>query len=246
MEQLVLVLIILGFSILEAVSRRRKQGQGGAETEAPPVPGQWEQEARPEARPRPLPSYDDDPSFDDAVEGHARTRTEEDFHVRVGDGTTRAPRSSEDLIPRDIWEEIAALARGEAPTAPRRPPAQTIPEGLPTPRPVPRGIPVPGRPERPGKVEVEAKQGRAPASTPARRRASHPVHATHPQMGRPVSERLTPAAHRPASGPRPNEEVTAVRKLLAGGSASLRQAVILQEILGPPASGRGDPYDPDA
>lgn len=237
MEQLILVLVIVAFSILEAAARRQKRRQGGAGSGPPPLPEEWAGEAQTGTEPRSGPayeSYDQDPSFDDAVEEPLGRGIEVDTaptRQPAPEWTPTPPRSSEDLIPRDIWEEIAALARGEKPTGSRPPPA---PGRQPTPY-----APAPSR------IERAPQEVRAAAREPAPARAPHPVHDTHPNLGRPVSERLTSAPLRTA-GRRPTEEVQAVRRLLAGGGTSLRQAVILHEILGPPASQRGDPRDPSA
>jgi hypothetical protein len=236
MEQLILVAVIVVFSILEAAARRQKRRQGGAGAGSPPLPEEWAEE--PESRREPQPassyeSYDHDPSFDDAVEEPFQRRIEGDASPgrQAGEERTPAPRSSEDLIPRDIWEEIAALARGERPTGSRPPPA-------------PRKEPASPAPP-PSRIHRVPQEPRGSARHPVPARASHPVHDTHPELGRPVSERLTSPARRTA-GSRPGKDVQAVRRLLAGGGTSLRQAVILQDILGPPASQRRDPGDPSA
>lgn len=132
------------------------------------------------------------------------------------------PGSSEELLPVDLWEEIRRLARGTAPTQP-----------LPTPG--------SGRP-RPAPGQGPRRPPPKPASPPAS--AEHPVHLTHGKMGRPMAERLTPL-DRPGQGPSPSADVLAVRKMLTGGGRSaLRRAIVLEEVLGPPAALRGDPYEP--
>jgi hypothetical protein len=235
-EQLFLVAIIVAFSILEAVARRQKRRrQGGAGTGLPPVPEEWGE--KPESRREPPPlsphrSYDQDPSFDDAVEEDVGRRVEPGMPPAAGSPVERAPAtpSSEDLIPVDIWEEIAALARGERPGVTPPPPAPSREPAVPA--------------SSPSRVESVPREIRVPTPEPDRP-GTHPVHLTHPQLGKPVSERLTAPARR-RTGARPGKDVRAVRRLLAGGGTSLRQAVILHEILGPPASQREDFGDPSA
>jgi len=135
------------------------------------------------------------------------------------------PTSSEELLPADLWEEIRRLAQGRAPAQPvpaprprRQPPATRSPD------PAPR----------------RSKQ-RPPATAAS---AEHPVHRAHAKMGRPLAERRTPL-DRPRQGRHPSADVQAVREMLcAGGPSALRRAVILEEVLGPPAAMRGDPYEP--
>jgi hypothetical protein len=126
--------------------------------------------------------------------------------------------SAEEPLPADLWEEIRRLAQGRAPTQP-----------MPAPRPR-RPAPPPRRPKE------------QPRGVPAP--AEHPVHRAHANMGRPLAERRTPL-ERPAQGRHPSADVQAVREMLsAGGASALRRAVILKEVLGPPAAMRGDPYEP--
>lgn len=83
MEELIFFAIIIFFSIIDSIARRRRKRQkdlpGGA-----PSPAEWEWEDDE------LETYDAEPSYDD-----------------------REPRSSEEMIPSDIWEEIAGLAGGK-------------------------------------------------------------------------------------------------------------------------------------
>jgi len=128
------------------------------------------------------------------------------------------PTSSEELLPADLWEEIRRLAQGRAPT-----------QSVPAPRPR-----RPAQPPRPPKQRPPAKSASA----------EHPVHRAHAKMGRPLAERRTPL-DRPEEGPRPSADVLAVREMLTGGGRSaLRRAIVLEEVLGPPAAMRGDPYEP--
>jgi len=70
--------------------------------------------------------------------------------------------------------------------------------------------------------------------------SEHFVHAAHAKYGKPVHDRLTgfDDEHR-ARGL--SSEAAALRRVLRGGGAPLRQAILLQEILGPPVSLKDDP-----
>ena len=255
MEQLIFVGIILLFSMLEAVARKKRD-----ET---PVPPPEEAEPRPQARvPQPrapqapgprTPSYDEDPSFDDAVGAGSRPK---------------APTSSEGLIPADVWDEIQRMARGEAPGTRTQPPARPAPP--PAPRPTPRSTPrpTPAPPTGAGRTARRAPQP-PPQSAPEPRRAAtaqptptplvvkratvpaaaaaeesredHPVHGAHARYGTPVQDRLTGFAGE-GKGARPaGAEGAALRRTLRAGGAGLRQAILLQEVLGPPVALRDDP-----
>lgn len=253
MEQLIFVGIIVLFSILEAVARKGKERQDGGEVELPeppvglPDPGPRRRAGRGSTPP----SYDDDPSFDDAVKGRVE-----------GEGASRPPRArsgSEGLIPADVWEEIQALARGElpgteAPVPPKpRAPAPSAPS---PPVPAPGGERQPRqaerRPQPPARrpsppVRVEKPTPRptkpmpsAPPAPVAEGTPGHPVHLSHAAYGTPVRGRLTAAATSRVDGP--PAEARGARTLLAGGPEALRQAVILQELLGPPVALRGDRF----
>ena len=257
MEQLIFVGIIVLFSILEAVARKGKERRDGGEVELPEPPvGLPDPGPRPRAgRGSSPPSYDDDPSFDEAVKGRVE-----------GEGASRPPRprtGSEGLIPADVWEEIQALARGEVPgtgdPVPQkpRPPAPPPPTTAPPTRIPPKGGERrPNQPERRGQpqvrrsappVRVEKPAGKpakpvrsAPAVPVEEGTPGHPVHLSHAAYGTPVRGRLTPAATSRADGP--SVEALGARALLAGGPGALRQAVILQELLGPPVALKGDRF----
>jgi len=232
-EQLIFVGIILFFSVLEAIARRGRERRGAE----PPAPEDWpapgEPRRVPEVRPRPesarptptggLPTYDDEPSFDE----------------RILDETPRPqarPESqgSEGMVPADVWEEILALARGGGPPqAPR--PAQ---------RPAP---PAPPRPPAPG-PRAPTPRARRPTVPPSKAKPAgeraepvHPVHLTHPKMGTPVKDRLTAPAAPPSRSV--SRDARAALDAISAGHASLRRAVLLAEVLGPPAALRGDPYE---
>ena len=239
MEQLIFIGIILLFSILEAVARKKREG---AEGTAPAPPG-GAPEVRPPRVPEPHPpSYDQDPSFDDAAVEGSRGGPGRGTMSREGSGGQGGRTSSEGLIPADVWEEIQAMARGgKAPVRAASPPKPAPPPTeaaarvpVPTPARVPRAVPPPmstaARKTRPTTVpEVDAVVV-----------AEHAVHLTHPKYGKPVHDRLTGFGDDPhARGL--SADSKALRSVLRGGGAGLRQAVLLLEILGPPVSLRDDP-----
>jgi hypothetical protein len=268
MEELIFVAVLLFLSIIESIARSRKQRQGGgqvpdarAEAQAE-LEREWaaERERLKQRRPRPrprmsdVPSYDDDTSFDARTAGREEGRSfevgrgeaESSFDEIASAETERGRRaaSSESMIPADIWEEIAGLAREakvELPTPRQRPrpripqtqlpPERRVPQQT---RPTPKPSPMRGRPSapkpRPSVLPAPALEG-----TP-----DHAVHASHVGFGSDPSERtrsaqdgLDPLARSLSA------DAAAIRLQLRGGGAhALRQALILQEVLGPPVGSR--------
>jgi len=133
MEQLIFFAIIIIFSIIDSVARTKKKRQAGGQGEAPQLPQEWEWEEDD------LPTYDADPSYDDSHRPEPfKARQLPEYSRPQPSGGTRerqAQKSSEAMIPSDIWEEIAGLARGK------------LPEPKPAPPPPPVEIePIPARP----------------------------------------------------------------------------------------------------
>lgn len=257
MEQLIFVGIILLFAVLEAVARKNKQRQGQGEG-VPEAPDREPEVALP--RPRPAPtrgtvprSHDEDPSFDEAAkgdEGRMRPEPAAERAAPLGQEDAITRTSSEGLIPAELWEEIQVLARGGQPQELERP--KPVPAQKPAPARRPKA---PGRPPAPApahrKTAPASRTGTLAPSRPAVRKPvqtpshgpeapatvegtpDHPVHLSHAAFGTPVVSRAgSPegVVRRSAAGPE------SVRKLLVGGRASLRQAMILQDVLGPPVS----------
>lgn len=242
MEQLIFVAIIVIFSILDSVARtKKKRQQAGGVPPKPKAPrgwGEWETEEDDAGD-----TYDSEPSYDDVQVG--RTPEEADPPPRytqpygsTGASTGTGSKGSEGMIPSDIWEEIAGLATGRAPAPKRAPPEpkRAPPEpvrtsSLPSRRAPAR--PVARTPSRP----VEVERG------PARPVESHGIHRAHAGFGTDPSSRarsredgLDPLAHELGV-----DAASARRQLLSRNRHALRQAVILQEVLGPPAALREDP-----
>jgi hypothetical protein len=261
-DTLLFIGIIVLFSIIDAVAKKGRAGKGGEEElPFPPGPG-------PEAPPRRasptasgprVPSYDDDPSFDDAV----------------ATDPARPPRSSEGMIPADVWEEIQNLARGGQAEAPSRagPPdrgRRPVPEGAsarprpprpaqgakvrtgsdraaPPPLPAPRGTPSQAAPPRRGYAPAPAAPSTTSAAPPApapvsRTAPVHEVHLSHPKYGTPMAGRLTGFAEGAPPGERPGSGL--LHQLRSKDPAQLRQAVLLGEILGPPVALQEERSDP--
>jgi hypothetical protein len=102
---LFIVLLFIAFSVLEGVGRKRK-GQQKAAPGEPAAPGPTDASS---SRPAPTPS-----------------------RSPAGAGRGEQGRGSEGLVPKEIWEEILGLARGEPPkprtAAPGPPPRPPRPE----------------------------------------------------------------------------------------------------------------------
>jgi hypothetical protein len=134
------------------------------------------------------PSYDDAASYDEGASYDEAPSYDDE-----------AKAGSEGMIPADIWEEIAGLAKGRLPAPPP-----------------PRRVEVQRVPPKPARV--------------------HQVHLAHAGYG------TDPSSRRPSEqdgldplAVRANADALAVRATLRRkGGHALRQAVMLQEILGPP------------
>jgi hypothetical protein len=260
MEELIFFAVLIFFSIVESIARSRKRRGGGTLPDVPEdvareMETQWEAEQaqrRQRVRSRPptseVPTYDDDTSFDARTAGEVEGRS---FDVRSSEAeptfdeaaSTDAERnkraaSSESMIPADIWEEIAGLAREakvELP-APRPKPRPRLPQTQ-----LPQERRVPG-PKRPAPKPTPARPRPTPPSPAFEGTPAHTVHLSHVGYGSDPSERersaqdgLDPLARTLSA------DAAAVRRQLRGqGAHALRQALILQEVLGPPVASRPD------
>lgn len=243
MEELIFFAVIIFFSIIESIARSRKKRSG-----PPQIPEEWEPEEPREWRPerartewrteRPretaTTTYDSDPSYDDVDVDEAADSRETPPDSTRPYGTTRAegPRGSgsEGMIPSDIWEEIAGLARGRQP---QMEPPKPAPQKPAPPAPV-------AAPKLPPSTPAPAARDAWGKRTP--RVGQHRVHLAHAGYGTDPSSRA-PSTHDGLDplAQRLSRDVRAVRKQIRGGRHALRQAVILQEVLGPPASMRSEP-----
>ena len=209
MEQLIFIGILILFSILESAARKRKQQ--GTGLPAPREPAPWDQESWEEDR------WGDD-GIDVSVDDLPSYDGNPTFDDRVEAG---ASASSEGMIPADIWEEITGLAQDRVPVR-REPEEPTLPSSQPWNPPIPPS-PQPWSPP-------------APLGAPRVPEPAHKVHLAHAGYGTDPSTR--PPSEQDGLDPlrvRANAATRAVREQLRrGGAQALRQAIILQEVLGPP------------
>ena len=234
MGELIFFAVLILFSILESVARQRKQREEGGGGDGAPEPNSSRRDRRPERS------------------GRASPRA----------GAERG-EAAETMLPADLWEEIQGLASGRLPDSrpeptrrPRKPgrTGRRLPEGPPRPTVPERGrASVARRPpteeeahtlERldvePTGDEIRSPEVGVDRWTPSTQGA-HPIHGTHRDYGTDPSGRVTSELdwRPPVSG---NPNAKRVRALLrgSGGTDALKQAVMLQEILGPPASMKDD------
>lgn len=225
MEQLIFFAVIIFLSILESIARSRKaKQQRSGEQPGPSEPERFEWAQTPPWEAEELPSYDAEASYDDAVDTEPIARTEAEGR----------PRQSAELpSAEDIWAEIAGLSTERRTESTTRGP---VPEYAPR-RPLPaerRPAPI-ARPPHSTEVAVP----RLPL--PERIEAQHVVHLAHTGYGTDPSERaLSEQDVFYAHLERLSDDAAAARRMLLSGGATLRQAVILQEVLGPPASMRAE------
>jgi hypothetical protein len=128
MEELIFFAVIIFFSIIDSIarSRKKKQQQMGTGAPVPTTPD-------PRERKRSVPRYDTERTHE-AQPTYETERTYEQQPTYEADASyDDAPSYDDDapeeagsqaMIPSDIWEEIAGLARGRtpAPTRPAPPP----------------------------------------------------------------------------------------------------------------------------
>lgn len=234
MEQLILVGVFLVVSILDALAKNAKKRKAREQAE------QMEGMADPgdELEPWRAPEVDESDGRAGLEMGGARRRT----------GTDPASRGSEGMIPKDLWEEIAALAGGqlpqqqEPPEEPDPEPSSWIPEPRSERKPVSLEVPAPDV-ERESR-DLMRRRARPPVSergqftTTPMKRPAHAIHEAHALYGtdpssRPPSEQdgMDPLAQRLGADP------SAARVRLMGHDVhQLRQALILSEVLGPPVA----------
>ena len=228
MEEPIFFAVIIFFSIIESIARSRKakRQQSGGELPDLPLPPEVEPDWRDEhvgpMRDN-LPTYDEDPSYDDAVSAGARggaTRPSAGSGSISGSSRTRTEESrpsSETMLPGGLFEELAELA-GQLEKAKARP--IKLPKQSP---PIPRA-------PRPAPVELYRGE--------ARKVEKHRVHRAHAGYGTDPSDRVR--SEQDGLDPLAtflSEDARAVREQLASSDPSqLRRAFILHEVFGPPIS----------
>jgi outer membrane biosynthesis protein TonB len=209
-NELIFFAVIILFTIIEAISKARKKREGGGEAD---------------------------------IEVSDRERL-----ARRSGPREREDEPSEGMIPADIWEEIAGLGQGRRPEpGPEPEPAELAPAPAPTPAPKPKPAPAPtpygssGRQKpRPSRPKTRPVPPPSPTRLPASKEA-HRMHRLHSELGTDPSER-TPSELDWRPDVRQNRNAKRVRAMLRGseGADALKQAVILREILGPPAAMKDD------
>jgi len=232
----------------------RGEGRTNAEADAGSARRTQERSA-PRGRPRTrrdegsgatMPTYDSDTSYDQETLDEAASSREVTYSPtppKQGQGARPSAPSSEGMIPADLWKEIEKLARGQGVEVPEAKPA---PKPRPAPKPAPSRAPVPTRSSttRAGPTP-RGKYAPTPSKAPPvpRRAEGHAVHRAHEGFGTDPSERAPSAQDRLDPLQRVlNPDAAAARKqLMARDRSSLRQAVIIQEILSPPVALRDEP-----
>ena len=222
MEEVIFFAVIIAMSVIDSIVRSRKAKRAGEGAEQGADPGAAESPWDPGEVALPTydddpsydegRSYDDDPSYDDAVRGGVEVRS-------VDVPSPPAERSSTELLAGDFLERLAGLAderlKGRMEKAQERPPAILVPRQSPP-------LPSPSRSR--GSVVPRGEE--------------HLVHLSHAGFGTDPSERarseqdgLDPLAESLSADAR-----AVRRQLLDHDPHSLRQALVLQEILSPPAA----------
>lgn len=229
MEELIFFAVIIFFTIIESIARSRKAKQGGGDE--PSLPDLPELERRVPTLPDvEVATYDEDASYDERAVASGSTRS---TYERAQPAPRRA--SSETMLPGDLLEELAGLTgrlekgRGRPIPTPRQSPPLPVPKR----RPVP---PVPRPPLSPN-VRREALPERIPEP--------HRVHLSHAGYGTDPSERARSAQdvlNRPPEWHDP-DAAAVHRQLRSRSGSALRQAIILQEVLGPPMALRDERFE---
>ena len=220
MDDLVIMAVMV-FYVLSLIGQARKKKQKGRTATLPDASHESESQYEPDW------SYDE-PYLKgglDCEECGFSNEAGSDFcyscGVSLASGVGKpSPRSgeqsSESMIPDRIWEEILDVVQGPTPNLPEPGTTRQPPSPTRTPRPPP---------------EVRAQIHRV--------HSAHRAYGTDPST-RPPSEQdgLDPLAVKLSA------DVVAVRRQLRSkGGGSLRQAVMLTEILGLPAAVRPDRFD---
>jgi hypothetical protein len=219
MEQLIFIGLIILFSIIESISRKRKQQSG-----QPQLPEEWEptewKPVEPRRERRPDRARQSSTTTREGARSHGEITVDEPTPSR------RTMRSgSEAMIPTELWEEIAGRARGGLETKPAPP------------------EPAPPPPVAAPKVPPSTASARAAWGRRTPRVGQHRPHTAQAEYGTDPSSR-TPSPHDIIDplARKLSADVRAVRRQIRGGRHALRQAVILQEVLGPPASMRPEAF----
>lgn len=243
--EIIFVLLFIAFSVLEGMGRRRKARERKAPG-APPGPSPEEPGTRQEERPAPPPAE----ATASRREVPGRREPPARREVPAG-GRPEAQRprgqGSEGMIPKEIWEEILGLARGEPP---RPKPPEPGPEARPVPATEAETLeeipPFEARSLEPLHVEREGP-GKRPREAPIRRGAPPSRDLAARRGGTPQAKgkEALPVARDGVPGSKERQRRRprrgGLREDLLGDGApeDLRKAIILTEVLGPPLALRG-------
>ena len=211
MEELIFFALIGFASIIESVFRRRKARSGGGPVKEAPTRDRRFE--REQGRPEELPTYDSVPSYDEWV-----TATVPEASAKKPALDTLGSDLLEVLLGGETWQDEKDRAKRKLKA--RNDEIRRLRM----------------------KVEESSRAG-ASAGESVSPPSVHQIHRTHAEFGTDPSERapseqdgLDPLARSLSA------EAKAVRRQLRSDSASaLRQAIVLQEVLGPPQSIREDP-----
>ena len=210
MEELIFFALIGFASIIESVFRRRKARSGGGPVKEAPTRDRRFE--REQGRPEESPTYDSVPSYDEWV-----TATVPEASAKKPALDTLGSDLLEVLLGGETWQDEKDRAKQKLKA--RNDEIRRLRM----------------------KVEESSRAG-ASAGESVSPPSVHQIHRTHAEFGTAPSERapseqdgLDPLARSLSA------EAKAVRRQLRSDSASaLRQAIVLQEVLGPPQSIRED------
>ena len=210
MEELIFFALIGFASIIESVFRRRKARSGGGPVKEAPTRDRRFE--REQGRPEESPTYDSVPSYDEWV-----TATVPEASAKKPALDTLGSDLLEVLLGGETWQDEKDRAKQKLKA--RNDEIRRLRM----------------------KVEESSRAG-ASAGESVSPPSAHQIHRTHAEFGTDPSERapseqdgLDPLARSLSA------EAKAVRRQLRSDSASaLRQAIVLQEVLGPPQSIRED------
>jgi len=210
MEELIFFALIGFASIIESVFRRRKARSGGGPVKEAPTRDRRFE--REQGRPEESPTYDSVPSYDEWV-----TATVPEASAKKPALDTLGSDLLEVLLGGETWQDEKDRAKQKLKA--RNDEIRRLRM----------------------KVEESSRAG-ASAGESVSPPSVHQIHRTHAEFGTDPSERapseqdgLDPLARSLSA------EAKAVRRQLRSDSASaLRQAIVLQEVLGPPQSIRED------
>ncbi|MEQ8330842.1 MAG: hypothetical protein RH859_10325 [Longimicrobiales bacterium] len=196
MEELIFFGLIIFFSLLDGLVRKRKQQQGGPIE----LPDDWTPAEHNDPAPRPrgeVSSYDADPSYDDAYDDPSVPGSPRREYVEPYGG--KEPGRAANRVPSDVWEEIARLAQG------REPSPQPVPSSFPTRTPIRR---------------TEVGTGAEVGSRP-----DHAIHLSHAGYGTDPSSRA-PAELPPGDAPESADVRAVKRQLAGGRSQLRRAVIL--------------------